>query len=139
MNCLKIPIANRMQTMASVVRFLFWIGLLAQVGCGLDITVEDLQISSSSEVSWDFTNPDDYSFDSSFLSIENGQARLQPVTQSFSADAFREGNHFGTTVTDNQLALQVGYDSESGDAQSILPLQASDLIGYWRFDGNLLD
>ncbi len=99
------------------------------------------QDPNTSILSWDFLNSGDYSFDSNYVEVTGGTASLKSVDQSFSGTDFNSGSHVGTYLdsSDSKLKLRTQPDTDSTHVNTILPTMSSNLIGYWRFDGNLND
>lgn len=89
--------------------------------------------------SWVFNNENDYEFNSNYVEISNGTAKLKPVTTIFNTDAtFNTGIHSETIATNNTLTIP-SKGTGNPSVTSILPEVVSNLEAYYRMDGNWND
>ena len=100
---------------------------------------EDQDDEESSVLSWDFSTASDYTYDSNYVEITSNQAKLKTVDINFSGSDFSSGSHVGSELNSDNLSILSSDTSNSLRVDSILSGHSDSLIGYWRFDGNLLD
>jgi hypothetical protein len=96
---------------------------------------------SKTILSWDFLNPSDYYFNSTHIDVSGGNAHLKKAHQDHSGAHFTSGNHVGThySHTTGQLTLLTQQNLDLTNVNNILPEKSSNLLGYWRFDGDFKD
>ena len=90
---------------------------------------------------WDFTTSGDYSFDSNYVEVTGGEASLKTVDQTHSGTDFNSGSHVGTYYDSSaqRVKLRTKVDSLSAHVNTILPAKSSNLVGYWRIEGDWSD
>lgn len=89
--------------------------------------------------SWDFSDSSLYTFPSEYIELTGGAAKLKLVNQSFSANHFSSGTNSNTYLnSQNRLSLK-NKSHESLSVRSIFSNKLTNLIGYWRLDGNTND
>jgi hypothetical protein len=102
--------------------------------------------NSGTQASWSFDNASDYQCDGGSCSsgnivISGGQASLQTVDTEHSGSDFESGSHVGTYYdsTGDAVKLRTQVTTDSTHVNTILPAKSANLVGYWRFDGDLSD
>lgn len=108
--------------------------------CG-GIQDDSIDTRCSSKLSvWNFSESEDYEFNSELLSISEGKVSLNPYELSQKESDFESGSHRGTYYDSTDKSLKMKARDRAGvDLNNILPSKKNNLIGYWRFDGSLED
>lgn len=90
---------------------------------------------------WDFSNETDYTFNPSYIGVAGNRASLKPVASSYnSAATFATGTHSGTYWNSSTGRLTLSTSSTTNlDVRTVLPAKTTNLVGYWKFDGDLAD
>ncbi len=92
--------------------------------------------SALSSKFWSFSEAENYTYNSNYVEISSGKASLKLVDQTHTGADFNNGTHVGTFVdSNNNLTLQNKYN-DSISVKNLFPSRESNLIGYWRFDGD---
>ena len=101
---------------------------------------------SETKKSWNFSNPVDYQCNggsclSGDIVVAAGSADLQLLDTSFSGTDFSSGDHYGTQYDSgsNSLTLRTSPELSTTHVNTILPSRNSNLVGYWRFEGDFTD
>ena len=100
---------------------------------------EGLCLGTGNDEKWDFSKASDYSYNENFIEISSGGVALKEIDTNFSGSDFKSGDHVGTFIENNKLQMKTKATNNETHVNSILPDKSSNLIGYWRFDNNLLD
>ncbi|MCK5882449.1 MAG: LamG domain-containing protein, partial [Bacteriovoracaceae bacterium] len=89
---------------------------------------------------WDFTTAGDYTYNSNYVEVAAGKASLKTVDTIFSGADFNSGSYVGTYLDgSNHLTLLERPTTATSHVNTILPARSGNLVGYWRFDGDLTD
>ncbi len=115
--------------------------LLITISCSYDKT--ELTLGSAFDSTWQFNSSSNYDFDDNLVQFQSGKVSLKALDLQNSGEDFTAGNHAGTCTYLNNIQLNSVDCSLAGpnlkDVTNILPSEVSNMKGYWRFDGNLLD
>lgn len=111
--------------------------MLFLAGCGTEVFLSHLV----AENFWTFDKADNYNFDTNYVEVTGGKAQLKVVDQLFSGTDFNNGTHVGTYYdsSSSKIKLRTFPDADVIHVNTILPSKSSNLVGYWRMDGNFND
>jgi hypothetical protein len=119
------------------------VALLSTISCNRESVFDDEfdpRLNKETSTLWDFLSSSNYSFNTNYVEISGGAARLKTVDQLFSGTDFNSGTHVGTYYdSSSQRVKMIDKTNSSLDVRTILSSKSSNLVGYWRFEGNFND
>ena len=100
------------------------------MSCSHEVT--RISVGSVFSSTWDFNKSSSYEYDSNYVEVINGQAKLKSVNLKNENYDFSNGKLIGVNNDSNQLKLS----SDNSFINKILPGRISDIVWYWPFDSS---